>query len=478
MSIRKDAAFSLTAALAPVVLALATTPFYLRVIGSDRFGILAICWTILGAATLTSLGLGPALTYRLALMGEDAPADRSKHVWMALLISVVVSSLVAWFVLVIAQSYFQRFVSLPVQLKDEAKTALPFLAVLLPLSTLSGVLNGALQGRKRFGALSAINILVAVAIMTIPLLTALLVSVELPTLILGMVIPTGLVLLAQLAICARAVPLHFPPSFRREHVTPLLSYGAWMSITALIAPFLLLFDRLVVGSLRGPTALATYVLAAYMLQGLLLVPASLSRAMLPQLTSLSTEQDVQQLQSSWLLWLDGLLTPLSLIAIAFAGPFFHFWIGPALGQVATPVAAILLVGGWVHGIGHIPSTVVVARSRPDLLAKLLLACLFPYLLLLYFATARFGVVGAAAAWTLRAAFDPLLFLYIRPSRSDVLRIATSALQIVCAMAVALALVWTSAFYWASMILLITAAAYQNRAQLRALMGEIRCFRTT
>lgn len=473
MSVGRDTSFNLAAALAPVLVTLVVTPFYLHIIGPDRFGIMAICWTIVGALGFASLGMGPALTYRLALIDEDAPLARSNHVWMALLISFAASFLGALVVLMIAGAYYQRFVSLPSELKAELWNALPFLAVLLPLGTLSGVLNGAIQGRRRFGALSLIGVLNAVLAATAPLVAALTIGVELPILVFAMVSANALVFLMQFATCVRIVPLWFPSRLGGEHLKGLLGYGAWMSATALIAPFLLLIDRFVIGGLRGPTAVAIYVLAFNVPQGLLLMPASLSRAMLPRLAPLRSEEEVRQMQSSSLLWLNGLLTPASIVTVAFAAPFFHLWIGAALGKIASPVAVILLVGGWFHGIGHIPSTIVVGRSQPDLLTKLLLACLLPYLLLLYFATARFGVIGAAAAWTIRAAFDPVLFLYTRPTSSDMWPVGISAALVLCAMAAAVALTWTSPLYWGAMTLIFTAAYYQNRSVLISTAGKLR-----
>jgi O-antigen/teichoic acid export membrane protein len=234
-----------------------------------------------------------------------------------------------------------------------------------------------------------------------------------------------------------------------------------------------LLDRFIIGALRGPTAVAAYVLPFNVVQQLVLIPASLNSAMLPRLAPLSNEDEIQEMQSSSLIWLNGLLTPLTMVAIAFAAPFFHLWIGPTLGEMASPVAAILLAGGWVHGIGHIPSALVLGRSRPDLLTKLLLAYLVPYVAILYFATLHFGIIGAAAAWTIRAAFDPILFLHTRPRRSDMWPVAISAVLVLCSMAIALALPWTSLFYWGVMALIVAASCYQNRVILISSIGEFR-----
>ena len=415
--------------------------------------------------------MGPALTYRLALIGEGAKSDRSNHVWMALAVSFGASVLGALLVLAIAQTYFQRSASVPSELKAELWSALPLLAVLLPLGTISTVLSGALQGRGRFGALATIGVLNAALVASAPLFAALAVNTKLPTLILAMVFANALILLIQIAACVHLVPLQLPLRLRREQLKGLFGYGAWMSTTALVAPFLLLFDRFVIGGLRGATAVAVYVLAFSVMQGLLIVPASLNRAMLPRLAPLRTEDEVRQLQSSSLLGLSGLLTPLSIASMAVVGPFFYVWIGPDLERMTSPVAVLLLVGGWLHGIGHIPSAVVVGRRRPDLLTKLLLACLLPYLLLLYIATASFGVIGAAMAWTIRAAFDPLLFLYTRPNASDIWSVAISAALTIAAMAVVLMLAWSTLLYWAAIGVIFAIACYHNRAVIIPLFGH-------
>src|SRR5689334_15396005 len=91
MSIGKDTAYNLAAALAPAAFLLVVTPFYLRAIGPDRFGVLAICWTLVSVLRFASLGMGPAVTYRLAIMDDRTPDERSDAVWAALAIGLAAS---------------------------------------------------------------------------------------------------------------------------------------------------------------------------------------------------------------------------------------------------------------------------------------------------------------------------------------------------------------------------------------------------
>jgi O-antigen/teichoic acid export membrane protein len=160
-----------------------------------------------------------------------------------------------------------------------------------------------------------------------------------------------------------------------------------------------------------------------------------------------------------------LLTPISVVAIAALGPFLHVWIGPSLASAGAPVGAILIAGFWVQGIGHVPSTILLGRGRPDILTKLLLAYLVPYLLILYVLTVQFGIIGASIAWSLRAACDPILFFFTKPDSASVGKIIQSATVILAAMATALLLSWDSALYWLLMMVLLGLSGYLGRESL-------------
>lgn len=472
MSIAKDTGYNLASALAPALLGLVVTPIYLRAIGPERFGILAICWTIVSALGWASLGMGPSLSYRLASGLASTDVERSRITWTAIILALTSSLVGAMLVVGIGETYFRHFFSGGSALDREIWAALPLLAALFPVSVMIGVLNGALQGMRRFGTMTVLSITGSALLILGPMACALIVDPRLPTLVLATLGANIMIAVLELAICSRLVPLQAPVQLQRSDVNALLGYGAWMSATALFAPIVMLLDRFIIGALRGPLSVAVFVLPYNLVQQLVFVPSSLTSAIMPRLAAVS-DAEARELQGVSLAWLNGLLTPASLAAIALAGPFLTFWIGPALGSPASLVAVILLVGFWMHGIGYIPSTVVVARSRPDLLTKLLIGYVIPYVVILYFLTLRFGVIGAAASWTIRSAFDPLLFFFTSPRRSDMLPLLPSTILLLSAMVTALCLSWTSLSYWALNCMFVVVACYQSRAVLVACLGKLR-----
>jgi len=65
----------------------------------------------------------------------------------------------------------------------------------------------------------------------------------------------------------------------------------------------------------------------------------------------------------------------------------------------------LSIGVLMNGLAFIPYGLVQAAKRPDLTAKFHIAEVPIYFLALFLLLPRFGVTGAAVAWSLRVALD-------------------------------------------------------------------------
>jgi O-antigen/teichoic acid export membrane protein len=69
---------------------------------------------------------------------------------------------------------------------------------------------------------------------------------------------------------------------------------------------------------------------------------------------------------------------------------------------------VLAVGVLMNSLAHIPSSFIVAMSRPDINAKFHMLELSVHLPIAWLLINEFGVTGAAIAWTIRVTFDAAL----------------------------------------------------------------------
>ena len=69
---------------------------------------------------------------------------------------------------------------------------------------------------------------------------------------------------------------------------------------------------------------------------------------------------------------------------------------------------ILACGVLMNSLAHVPSSFIVAMGRPDINAKFHMVELAIHIPLAWWLITRFGVTGAAIAWTARVTFDVTL----------------------------------------------------------------------
>lgn len=460
MSVARHSVYNVLGAVAPWLVTIVVTPIYISAVGVDRYGVLAIFWTLLSSLSFMSFGMGPAVSQRLAMMQLAPPDQRSELAWTALLLSLPGALLSGLLVVVIGRVYFQYFTHSVSGLTEEIRGALPWFAAAVPATMLGYVLAGALQGRSRFGLLNLQQVATMALMSIAPLAIALLVGPDLRNLVIGIVAVSYAALGVQLAVSRTAIPLQTPTRPNRQTVEQLTGYGRWATATSVLVPAVMWVDRFFIGSMRGPAAVTSYVLPYNLVQRLVIFASSLSSAALPRLAGSDLDEQAR-LQDRTLEALVALLTPLGIVGAALLAPFLTIWVGPVLASAGTAAGLILVFGFWIQGIGHAASTVLLARGRPDVLTKLLLVYLFPYLALLALLTSKFGIIGAAIAWTLRASCDAVLFLFTRPAAAKLRLAALNGALLFASILIALMSSWRGGMYWALEVLLLGVCLLAN-----------------
>lgn len=437
VSVSRHTAYNLAGAMLPLLLSLLTIPIYIGLIGEARYGVLAVAFLLLGYFGLFDLGLGTATAQRIAAVGDDQPAQRADTFWTALTMNLglgVVGGLLIW---PVAVYFFGHVFNVEAGLRDELRAAIPWLALALPLATVSGVLTGALQGRSRFLELNAVSVLTSVLTQLVPLGVAWVWSPDLALLLPAVVATRVFAILVLLALCDAHVFRGQPRRFSRVQARSLLGFGGWVTVTAMIGPLMTMLDRFAIGATLDARAVTHYTVPFQLVEKTLVVPAALTSAIFPRLSAHPAEH-ARPLALAALRALVAVMTPLLVVGVIVVEPFLAWWLSLEFAGHAGRPAQILLLGFWINAFARVPYVALLAADRPSLITKCLMAELFPYLLGLYWALQHWGLTGAAVVFGIRTAVDCGLLMYFAGILRDGIRmLVVPAALMTCSLLLAL-----------------------------------------
>lgn len=448
MSLARNTSLNLLSAVVLVGIAVVTVPLYLRLIGLERYGVLSICWLLLGYLGLFDLGLGRAVTQAVAALASERSNETGRIFWTAWFGSLCLGA--AAFLIALPAGHLAmnmiRFQN--VALQREALAAVPWIACAVPLNMVAGISAGLLVGQRRFATTNAIDIGSSLAATLAPLGAAALGYTSLPVLVATSVVARAVSGLVTFGVAVLVAGVSTPVRPDRGRLRALLAFGGWVSLSNVVGPILSLWDRFIIGVLLGPAAVSLYVVPFSVIMRLLVVPESLNRALFPQFAGMNRD-DAAALCTAVAGFMSLIMTPLMLAALLIFYPFLHIWIGPSLAVQTIPVVYCLVPGIWINAQSLIAFALLHAQRRADISAIIHAAQVVPYVALLWVAIRLGGVAGAAALWTFRTAIDAWLMFRLSSVGTAPLRATLAPFAVVVAASLyALAVSPASTAQWA------------------------------
>jgi O-antigen/teichoic acid export membrane protein len=396
----------------PLLLGLATIPFVVRGLGPDRFGLLSLAWALIGYFSVFDLGLGRAATKRVSeALAKGQTSALGDIVWSAAIAQVALGAAGAVVLVALARPLVEHSLKMPADLVEEARGGLYILAASIPIFLVIGSLRGVLEAAQRFDLTNLIRAPYLSSYFIMPLVGVLL-GFDLRGIIALLVLAGALALVAYAWLCLRLFPtLRIRPRVRGPEFRALLAFGGWISVTAIVGPVLVLLDRFMIGALMSVAAVGYYAAAYEMVTRLWIVPGSLAATLFPAFVALKTsgeEERLGVLLRAALRQLLLVLGPLVAVLIPFSHDVLRLMFGSEYAARSAVVLQILSVGVLVNCLAFIPVALIQGIDRPDVTAKLHLIELPIHAALVLLLVWKFGIVGAALAWSIRAALDAVL----------------------------------------------------------------------
>ncbi len=411
----KNTLLNLLGNLLPVAISIVAVRLLVDGLEIERFGLLNLAWIIIGYFSLFDLGFGRALTKLVAERLESARSNEIPSIFRTTILLMLIASSIGGLVAALLTPWFVGSVlRLQGELQRDGVWSFLILATAIPWVVVTAGLRGYLEAFQRFDLITAVRIPMSVfsyvgPLIVLPFSQSLtpVVAVLVAGRIAGMFIHFGLCLNISRELLQR-----WNVSF--ENIGELFRFGGWLTVSAIIGPFMIYMDRFLIGVYLSVITVAYYATPYELVSRFSLISGALAGVMFPAFAA-SYAQDLQQARKIYLRsvkYLALALFPVALACVTFAHDGLFIWLGAEFAANSALVLQILAIGMWMNNLALMPFSLIQATGRPDLSAKIHIIELPFYLILLIWLTTSFGIVGVAVAWTLRSLVDTLVMFAV------------------------------------------------------------------
>jgi len=408
----KNTIWNFSGLIFPLLIGIFSIPILIEGMGKERFGLLTIIWMGVGYFSLFDMGLSRALTKLISerLGNNNADENFGSLIWSALWLIISFGFLASILLGLSSTALTQNVLLVPNTLIQEATLALIILSFGLPFVILTTAMIGILEAHQNFRLITLIRIPLGLLTFLGPLATLQFTP--------SLVWATLAMLLGRIIACA--IYFMAATSCRRELLEPqlpskgetkaLFQFGGWLTVTNIIGPLMVYFDRFLIGAIISMSAVTYYVTPFEVLSRLQLITAAIMGVMFPALTRLLVNEPKRLffLYSKTTQSLLLIILPITTFIFLFAPDGLALWLGKDFSEESTTVVKLLAIGWLINILAQGPFTILQSHGRPDLIAKTHIAELIPYGVMLWFLTNRYGISGTAMAWVLRVLIDTII----------------------------------------------------------------------
>lgn len=386
------------------LMGLAFIPFYIKLMGVESYGIVGVFASIQAMFTVLDLGLSQTLNREMARLSADqrnadimADTVRTLEIiyWGIALVVVAVIILLSHF---IAYQWLN-----PEQLSQRSLLeALWVMALLVGLRWPVSLYMGGLNGLQRQ---VLVNILLSV-FATLQGVGALAVLWFIKPTVHAFFLWQAFIASVQVMVLRIALwhslPTKNKGKFRIDVLHDIWRFAAGMTGISLLATILLQLDKVLLSKLLTLSEFGYYTFAATVAAALYRLVGPVFTAYYPRLTELVSKDDQLGLIRTYhqgCQLMAAVILPVALVLAFFSKEILELWTrSPDVVAHASLLVSLLIVGNALNGLMNLPYALQLAHGWTRLAFYTNVIAVIVLAPAIYFATLRWGAVGAAGVW--------------------------------------------------------------------------------
>ena len=416
-TVAKNTAYNLLGYGLPLAVALVLIPPLIKGLGEERFGILSLCWVIIGYFSFLDFGIGRSLTKIIAeKIGLNQTEEIPNLFWTSLFLMLMISVSITLLLLLTTKYLTYEVFNISENLLEETLYSFYIIALTIPIVATTAGLRGFLEAYQKFAMINILRIVLGVLTFLAPLL-CMIFTTNLLWILLVLSFIRLIIWILYLFRCFRVNSKIRENKFKidKNLLRPILSLSGWMTISNVIGPMIIYLDRFFIGIILSAVAITYYTTPYEIVTKLLLVPGALTGVLFPAFSTsyLNNPEITKKLFTRGVKFIFIFLYPIILILITFSYEGMYFWLGTTFAERSTFVLQMLAIGVLLNSLAYIPFTYLQGIGKPKIPALVNLIELPFYCLAMWMAISNWGIEGAAVIWAMRILIDTLiLFSFI------------------------------------------------------------------
>ncbi len=413
----RNSLWNLSGSALPALVALATVPLMIRGLGLEGFGIVTLITSVIGYFGIFDVNLSAgSIKYLSEHHARQDTRRFTETFWFGIAFYALLGLAGGLLLFAFADTLLERFFNVSTELQNDALLGLQIAAFGFGLLQLQNYLLVVPQALQRYDRSARGEACFGIAANLIAAAVALQGGGVAGVLASRVAVSAANLLWLSWMIRQFSLQLDIPmsPALPRRDVCIALAQFSGHSWLSRMASMLHQHaDKLIVGALAGPVALALYTVPSQLASRILGLTYRLSSVIYPRVSALAATGEQRQLQR---LYLDTtrILTYLNFAVlgmIAMTGELFLTeWVGPEFITDGYPVLLLVTAGLLVDSLTVIPSLVNDGLGHPKITGRFAIARGMLGVALVWAGTHTAGIVGAAAAHLLSSLLMTALFL--------------------------------------------------------------------
>jgi O-antigen/teichoic acid export membrane protein len=412
-----NALYSIAEYIAQPLSMLAAAPFLVHKLGLPQYGIWMLVSAILGSMGILSTGFGDAtVKYVSAYRGQNNPAGVERTIRATLTINAFLGGLFGLLVWVVAPYAVEHIFKIEPAFHVASVQAIRISAVILLVRSVESVFVSTLRAFERYGPPVKLNVFLrSIVVVSAVVLAAIgrgVVAIMIATLFWS-----ALIVVLQVIAARRVVgPLNPFPTFEREAITEVFSFGCFSWLQALAGVVFGYADRFLVAAMLGTAPVAIYVLCVQAAQPIHGLAAAAFNFIFPHISSRHEAGEIHGPRRVFRLALMtsvGLSVALAAPLVLFGKPLLTLWMGAQFAQQAYVVLAVLAVAHMILAINIVPHYTLLAFGSVRFVSTVNVLGGIVSLGAVALFIPPFGLVGAAIGRLLYGAVTALNLLRVK-----------------------------------------------------------------